>query len=60
MNQGPAKRNIITFELRPKKDDDIADALRMFLDRKDRSDVIREALRQYLKLGGRKKPSRGK
>lgn len=60
MDQGQTKRNIITFELRPEKDDDIANALAMFLERKDRSNLIREALRKYLKLGGRKKPSRGK
>jgi metal-responsive CopG/Arc/MetJ family transcriptional regulator len=45
-----AKRRIITFELRPTKDDDLVEALDKEIKERgeDRSDIIRSALRSYL------------
>jgi Arc/MetJ-type ribon-helix-helix transcriptional regulator len=45
-----AKRRIVTFELRPTKDDDLVEALDKEIKERgeDRSDIIRLALRNYL------------
>lgn len=45
------RRNIVTFELRKRKDDDIRDALEQ-IPKQDRSEAIRNAIRAFLGLGG--------
>jgi hypothetical protein len=44
--------NVIHFRLRPVKDDDIKKALEMIHISRDRSDIIRAALRAFFHVGG--------